>query len=256
VFDDRIAGQSNVALAYARLCIVPDRFLDEAIINIFRRDPSSDGALPPLATPESARLRRSLFRGSAESDYGKELRWNAEVKLQPRLNQSHFTRNQLFNEGVEVFQNRSADTTDVLHEYFIPNATVAQFIGNARRIIPAHGGNLLNVTVREVETDADSFLRYADQPMIAFVMLYNQPTTAAGDAQMESMTRELIDAALAAGGRYYLPYRLHASPEQLHRAYPMARKFFELKRKYDPHGLFQNQFYQRYRPTTSDRGAP
>jgi hypothetical protein len=36
----------------------------------------------------------------------------------------------------------------------------------------------------------------------------------------------------------------------------MARKFFELKRKYDPHGLFQNQFYQRYRPTTSDRGAP
>jgi hypothetical protein len=26
----------------------------------------------------------------------------------------------------------------------------------------------------------------------------------------------------------------------------MARKFFELKRKYDPHGLFQNQFYQRY----------
>jgi hypothetical protein len=32
-----------------------------------------------------------------------------------------------------------------------------------RRIIPAHRGNLLNVTVRDVEEDRDSFLRYAER---------------------------------------------------------------------------------------------
>ncbi len=47
---------------------------------------------------------------------------------------------------------------------------------------------------------------------------------------MEALTRELIDAALACGGRYYLPYRLHATPEQFRAAYPQAERFFKLKR--------------------------
>ena len=91
-----------------------------------------------------------------------------------------------------------------------------------------------------------SFLRYADQPMFAFVMLFVQPTTEAGDARMQAMTQEMVDAVLAAGGRHYLPYRLHATPEQFREAYPQADEFFELKRKYDPRELFQNRFYLKY----------
>src|SRR5205823_13643055 len=78
-----------------------------------------------------------------------------------------------------------------------------RFLTAARRIIRKHNGNLLNVTVREVETDSDTFLRYASQPMIAFVMFFSQTRTVSGDAQMQEMTRELIDAALEVGGRYY-----------------------------------------------------
>ena len=58
----------------------------------------------------------------------------------------------------------------------------------------------------------------------------------------------MIDAALACGGRYYLPYRLHATPEQFDRAYPQASAFFAKKRTYDPDGVFQNQFYLKYGP--------
>ncbi len=53
--------------------------------------------------------------------------------------------------------------------------------------------------------------------MFSFVMLFNQPRTVAGDSGMQTLTHELIDAALAAGGRYYLPYRLHATPDQFRR---------------------------------------
>jgi len=63
---------------------------------------------------------------------------------------------------------------------------------------------------------------------------------------MAHMTRELIEAALAVGGRYYLPYRLHAEVEQFYRAYPQAQRFFQLKRKYDPEELFQNVLYRKY----------
>jgi FAD/FMN-containing dehydrogenase len=74
---------------------------------------------------------------------------------------------------------------------------------------------------------------------------------------MEAMTRDIIDAARRSGGRYYLPYRLHATAEQFAAAYPQASRFFELKRRYDPQELFRNAFYEAYGSTTgSPRRAP
>ncbi len=64
---------------------------------------------------------------------------------------------------------------------------------------------------------------------------------------MKRCTQKLIDAAVALKGTYYLPYRLHASKEQLNKAYPMAEEFFRLKRKYDPQEIFQNEFYKTYK---------
>lgn len=245
-FERKVIDQPDVAMVYARMGIVPDNFLEEVIINVLYRDPAPDGAVPELGEPGMQELRRSLFRGSVGSNYGKQLRWQAEARLQPQLSQRHFSRNQLLNEGSDLFQNRSAATTDILHEYFVPRAGLATFVDELRRIVPKHGGDLLNVTVRSINTDEDTFLRYADGHVFSFVMLFNQPRTPEADGQMQAMTRDLIDAALAAGGRYYLPYRLHASVEQFHRAYPQAGEFFHLKRKYDPQELFQNQFYVKY----------
>jgi len=73
-----------------------------------------------------------------------------------------------------------------------------------------------------------------------------QARTQENDQRMEEMTRELIDAALARGGRYYLPYRLHATKAQFEKAYPQARALFERKHYYDPNDIFQNQFYAKY----------
>ena len=114
--------------------------------------------------------------------------------------------------------------------------------------MPKHSGNLLNVTVRSIEADNDTRLPYAPEPVFSLVMLFQQQRTAAADEAMGAMTRELIDAALDLGGRYYLPYRLHATREQFQRAYPQADAFFALKRTYDPNEVFQNQFYLKYGP--------
>ena len=65
---------------------------------------------------------------------------------------------------------------------------------------------------------------------------------------MQALTRELIDASLLVGGRYYLPYRLHASRNQFQRAYPKHETFFALKHAVDPDEVFQNQFYRAYGP--------
>jgi FAD/FMN-containing dehydrogenase len=246
-YEKKVRQHPEAVMVYARMGIVPDDFLNEVILNVFYRDPTADGRIPELTEAGLVGIRRSLFRGSVGSDYGKELRWQAEARLQPHLSERHFSRNQLLNEGSEIYQNRSAESTDILHEYFIPLQNVEPFVVDLRAIIPRHRCDLLNITVRGIETDDDSFLRYADQPVIAFVMLFNQPLTAEGDGRMQSLTHDLIDAALSHGGRYYLPYRLHATPEQFRRAYPQTGEFFALKLKYDPDELFQNQFYVKYK---------
>jgi FAD/FMN-containing dehydrogenase len=251
--DDKIQGR-GAQMVYARMNIVPDTFLDEVIINAFF--PDSQGEIPPLTQPGMSKLRRAVFRGSAESDYGKELRWSAETKWQPLLAGTIFSRNQLLNESAEVFQNRSANSTDILHEYFVPRDRVALFVAALRRIVPQHRARLLNVTVRSVNEDRDTLLRYADRPLFAFVMLFVQERTSLGESQMQALTHDLIDAALAHDGRYYLPYRLHATRQQFERAYPMSRDFFQRKRTYDPDELFQNQFYVQYGKPPSTAAPP
>lgn len=242
-FEAEVERRPGVGMAYARMNIAPGSFLQEVILNAFVEEP---GPIPPLAEQGMAELRRAIFRGSAGSDYGKELRWSAETKVQPLLRGESFSRNQLLNESADVFRNRTAGTTDILHEYFVPRDQVISFVADMQEILPRHEADLLNVTVRVVDEDKDTFLRYADRPMIAFVMLFVQDKTPAGEAAMQALARDLTDAALLSDGRYYLPYRLHATPAQFQWAYPQAREFFALKRRHDPAELFQNQFYLRY----------
>lgn len=243
-FAERAQG-ADVGMAYGRLSVDPDSFLKDAILNILHRVPSEEGKPSSLVFPEIPGLTRTVFRGQVGSDYGKRLRWQAEKRLVGMWT-GIVHRNQLLSEPVEVFENRSVGSTDILQEYFVPPEAFEAFLTRVRGIVRSHDGDLLNVTVRDVLRDEDAFLRYADRDLFALVMLFHHARTAEGDARMEAMTRDLIDAALAVRGRYYLPYRLHATVEQFRRAYPQAHAFFEKKRRYDPDGVFENAFALKY----------
>ena len=59
-------------------------------------------------------------------------------------------------------------------------------------------------------------------------------------------TRELIDTALRHGGRYYLPYQLHATQRQFEQAYPEVEQLRQIKRRVDPGGKLSNTLWARY----------
>jgi FAD/FMN-containing dehydrogenase len=242
-FERKLRERGTPRMVYARVNTTPERMFDDVLVNMFYPE---KGEIPKLTDPKLLGLRRAIFRGSVGSPFGKEVRWEAETKIAPHLTGTVFSRNQLMNESADWYLDRSDTTTDILHEYFLPRDGAEPFLRQAKEIIRAHHADLLNVTVREVQADNDTFLRYADQPMIAFVMFFSQRRTASADRDMEQMTRELIDAALHSRGRYYLPYRLHASSDQFRAAYPQSDEFFRLKHKYDPKNLFENEFYLKY----------
>jgi len=213
----------------------------------YQPEPGHLGNLP-AAHPKSgfSLLSREVFRAQTGSEIGKEARWLAETALLPMLAGKIVTRNELLNYPSATYGTPGRGRTDILHEYFVPPERLADFLDGCRRIIPAHRQDLLNVTLRYLDADRISVLRYAPSPRISLVMLFVQRTTGEAESDMAALTRELIDQALAVGGSYYLPYRSHATREQFAAAYDQLDAFIARKRHVDPELKLRNALWDRY----------
>ncbi len=245
VYHELTRNRSDVGLAYGRINVAPNAFMEEGIITLLKHKSTDRATTGTLTVEKPSLLKRLVFRGGIGSDYGKNLRWWLEKSMGETAGKV-LSRNQIMNEPSNLYATRDAGSTDILHEYFIPGARLGEFIDKARPVFLKHRPELLNITVRNVEPDTDTFLRYAREEVFGLVMLFHQRRDSASEAAMQALTRELIDTAVACGGRYYLPYRAHATQEQFVQSYPQAREFFALKRRYDPTGVFENTFSLNY----------
>jgi FAD/FMN-containing dehydrogenase len=241
------ANDPSVRMLYGRLSMAREGFLREALLVAYTQAPRQPVRLPsPKNSSAFALVSREIFRAQIGSERGKRARWMAETRLMPKVGQVALTRNTLLNEPVAALADRDLSRTDILHEYFVAPDRLNDFLASCREIIPAHRQDLLNVTLRYVDADSSSVLTYAPQPRIAAVMLFVQKRTAEADDDMRAMTVKLIDRTLAIGGSYYLPYRLHATREQLRAAYPRLDEFVAAKRRYDPQLRFRNALWDTY----------
>jgi FAD/FMN-containing dehydrogenase len=145
--------------------------------------------------------------------------------------------------------------TYVLQEYFVPIENFDQFVERMRKILRAHAVNAVNVSVRHALPDSGSLLAWAPNEVFAFVLYYKQGTDPAAQREVGRWTRELIDASLKSGGRYYLPYQPVATRRQFAEAYPRARELFALKRSVDPESRFTNTLWDLYQ-TAPDGTVP
>ena len=137
-------------------------------------------------------------------------------------------------------------STYVLQEYFIPVRHFAGFARAMAAVIRQHGAQVLNVSVRHSPPDTTSLLPWAKEEVFSFVLYYKQRTGKAARQEAGAWTRAMIDAALRFGGRYYLPYQLHATRAQFEQAYPEVAALRSVKRSHDPEGRFSNSLWARY----------
>ena len=256
---DSLVLQSTQAtgLAYGRISVAPGPwFLRDARIIRFVAIGRNDVRGEVTNTLDNPRrqlapasweinLARAAFRASVDSAFGKLGRWAIE-----RIHgQTHrvVSRNGILRTPSDWFANRDPKFTEILHEYFVPLNKLAEFLDRIRPILYQTAAiDLLNVTLRSVQQDDDTILAYARLDEVGLVMLFRYLATSESDARMRAITERLIDAALACGGSYYLPYRPHATVKQFRRAYPRWQEFYKIKQKYDPTELFQNSFYHNY----------
>ncbi len=198
-----------------------------------------------------------------DRDYDREqnLIWAAsELPFSDDMRERKMTRRQI-DEHPVVWRNREASldadsleprtrafSTYLLQEYFIPVAQFQAFAAQLGKILNEFDVNALNVSIRHSPPDRHTLLHWAADEVFCFVLYYKQRAHGFADAGAARWTQRLIDTALACGGRYYLPYRLHATPEQFMRAYPEAQAFAVLKARFDPRNRFRNKLWDRYLP--------
>jgi FAD/FMN-containing dehydrogenase len=239
-----ISDNPKVNLAFGRLRVSDKNFLEEVTLNFFEK---VEATIPALQKEKSIEAQRLVFRGSVNSEYGKRLRWDLESGMNKVFNNKISSRNELLNGSVSLVENKDTSSTDLLQEYFIPERNLNQFILDMIPILKNSKIDLLNITIRGVNQDDDSYLNYAREKVFGFVLLFNQMKTDKQEAEMKILTNQLLDAALKSEGTFYLPYRLHIDKNKMRKSYPKADYFFRQKLKFDPTELFNNKFYEHYK---------
>ena len=244
-FQRHVDANPAAQLAYGRLSIDNGHMLTEASLHVYETASAQPDPLPPMEGDQWIGLARAVFKASRRSEHIKRARWileNSAVNwIQAR---KPMTRNTAMNHTAQITDINDAHQSAILQEYFIPRERFNEFREGLARTVQAEKQNLLNVTLRDVRRDPDSLMAFARQDSIAFVLFFSQPATEEGEESMRRATRKLIESAAAVNGTFYLPYRLHYTPQQFRRAYPQAAEFLQLKKRVDPESLLSNDFYR------------
>ena len=258
-FDNKLMPNPELGLFYGHLSTAKESLLKDMILYIYTKANVPDAVISPLKEESNVRPIRFMLNLSKRGDLPMSMKWFVEKHIGPLVQTCTVTRtqamkdgevclvsrNDLTHESGSYLRNNLKNDTDILHEYFIPRAQFIPFADRLRKVVIENDVILLNASVRVVRP-GQNFLNYAPTEMYSIVLYINQPTTVKGNEKMGRITRELIDLTISLNGRFYLPYQLHYTPEQLERSYPEISAFFEAKKRYDPDELFTNTFYEKY----------
>jgi hypothetical protein len=136
--------------------------------------------------------------------------------------------------------------THILQEYFVPIDKFNSWMLRLKEYFKNNKlehCNLLNITIRFVEKDNISFLKYATRPyMFAFVFYFR--INSRGETELKKINQDLINYTLKLNGTFYLPYKIHYTPNQLITAYPNIKQFIKYKQLNDPTNRFSNTWFE------------
>ena len=144
--------------------------------------------------------------------------------------------------------------SEMITELYVPRPIFAAFMESARTTLVRRKANVIYGTVRLIEKDEESVLAWARERWACVIFNLHVEHTAESIDAAATAFRDLIDAAMAHGGSYYLTYHRWARKDQVEACHPRMREFLALKRQYDPEEVFQSTWYRHYRDMFNAEG--
>ena len=136
--------------------------------------------------------------------------------------------------------------TEIITEINVPRESLTSFLSEVRDDFRKNNVELIYGTVRLIEKENETFLPWAKQSYACTIFNLHTVHTPEGIEHSAAAFRRLIDMAVKRNGTYYLTYHRYARREQVLACYPNFVEFLKLKKKYDPSGRFQSDWYRHY----------
>lgn len=252
-FDAHVRGHRDVI--FHNFDLYPPHYSDgRAVSWTITDEPATAPRLQPLL--RGFWLPKYAFWAITETPFGKQRRKYLYDPLLFASKAVHWRNYEAGYDAAELEPLGRSISTYVLQEYFVPVDVVTEFASAMGAVLARHKVNAVNISIRHALADNHTVMAWARGETFAFVLYYKQRTQDNDKEHVAVWTRELIDTVLEAGGTYYLPYQLHATDEQFHRAYPRARELFALKGELDPdyrlRGALWDRYYAPQRPGASE----
>lgn len=110
---------------------------------------------------------------------------------------------------------------------------------------------LHSIELRRTAAEDETFLRWACREFAEVKLNLAAPEVLGTRIRSAQLRRELIGAAIAAGGRFQIASTSEATREQTEVCYPQLEAFLAQKRRFDPHERLTNGWYRHQRKLLS-----
>jgi hypothetical protein len=132
-------------------------------------------------------------------------------------------------------------------ELLLPREALTPFMKDTDTRCNDWRAPLCSIAVRETAAEEDSFLRWARRDYVEVRLGLARAPGLGASVQAAQLRRELIDAAIDAGGSFQIATTLDASGEQTRRCYPQLADFLAHKRRFDPYERLSSGWYRHQR---------
>ena len=257
MFDRRIAAGYEYGDFQFATQLDPDALLRKGVFSCYR--PVDDATPMPTGrahlTPENWReliLLAHVDRARAFQAYSSyylttsgQYYWSDEHQMSTYIPDYH--------EALGARLGAYARGTEMITEIYVPRDALPRFLADVRSDFLQHKTDLIYGTIRLIERDNETMLRWAKQPYACIIFNIHVMPDAAGIERAKGDFLRLIDRGLSYGGSYYLTYHRWAERRQVVAAYPEFPEFLRLKRRLDPNEVFQSDWYRHYKSMFADQ---
>jgi FAD/FMN-containing dehydrogenase len=250
-FAKYIKADEAVRMMLVRPSFSTDTFLRELVVTTWSATKQTRDNIHALTGEKHVLRDKFLFSLSRRFTWERNIRWALQKKVESGVGETRLvSRNNAMRPPLaplELLDYYSTSDTDIIQEYYVPIRNFVPFMDRFRDVLLKRDMNVISATIRYVKANNETYLPYAPkEDCFAIIQMSNVGLSATEQARTKAATQELVDAALANAGTYYLTYQLYPTREQMQSAYPNAEMVFRKKRHYDPHEIFMSMFYEKY----------
>jgi len=134
--------------------------------------------------------------------------------------------------------------SEMITELYVPRSALLSFMNDVRHDFRLNGVDFIYGTIRLIEAENETALPWARENYACVIFNLHIDHRREEVARAADHFRRLIDLSLLHGGSYFLTYHRFAAAAQVEAAHPAIRQFLAAKRRFDPEGIFQSDWYR------------